>query len=376
MQHLTPSSTHQLIYPSRIPLPDGPPEWFKYFLCGVKGAAEDLVNNSSLHGMMVLVSGNIPPASGLSSSSALVCSAVLAVSYANELSLDKQKLASTAARCERYIGTQGGGMDQAIALLATKNTAQYIEWNPLKATAIRLPSNAFFVIANSLSEMNKAATSDFNQRVVECRLGARLLAKKAALNWRDTEKFAVLQKTLNYTLPEMIDMAKECLKELYSRQDLMKEFRITEQELEDLLLTPNTKTAQVFNIRQRALHVFEEAHRVELFREAAERGDLTEMQFLMRDSHRSLTDLYECSHKNLDELVRLADNGVAKVGARLTGAGWGGCIIALCNSVEQTRLFIEDLKANYYSKLPNIQGQSYENYVFVSSPQAGAEILL
>lgn len=87
--------------------------------------------------------------------------------------MNKHKLADIAAACERYIGTQGGGMDQAIAFLAEEGCAQFIEWNPLRATPIKLPNGAVFVIANSLSEANKAANSDFNQRVVECRLGCR-----------------------------------------------------------------------------------------------------------------------------------------------------------------------------------------------------------
>lgn len=79
-------------------------------------------------------------------------------------------MSTIAAECERYIGTQGGGMDQAIAFLAERGSAQFIEWNPLRATPVTLPDGAVFVIANSLAEANKAATSDFNQRVVECRL--------------------------------------------------------------------------------------------------------------------------------------------------------------------------------------------------------------
>lgn len=90
-----------------------------------------------------------------------------------QIPLHKQSLATIAAQCERYIGTQGGGMDQAIAFLAKQGTAQYIEWNPLTATPVTLPSNAIFVIANSLTEANKAASHDFNQRVVECRLGCK-----------------------------------------------------------------------------------------------------------------------------------------------------------------------------------------------------------
>lgn len=358
-----------------ISIPDGAPEWYKYFLCGVKGASEELLKSTALKGMMVLVSGNIPPASGLSSSSAMVSSAILATSYANQLSLDKQRLATSAAKCERYIGTCGGGMDQAIAFLAEENTAQYIEWNPLHATTISLPKQALFVIANSLSEANKAATSDFNQRVIECRLGCRMMAKKAAMSWSDMEKFAVLQKTLNFSLEEMEDLAKKCIsKESYSRTDLLKEFEMSDNEFNEKLLTPNTRFMQVFYIRQRALHVFQEAQRVDKFRNAAEKDDLLEMARLMRESHRSLAELYECSHKNLDELVRIADG--LGVGSRLTGAGWGGCSISLCTSNGQCEEFIAELKERFYNKLPHLQGQPLEPFVFITSPQSGAEVFV
>lgn len=359
----------------RITTSDGPPEWYKYFLCGVKGAEELFVDSAAtaLRGMMVLVSGDIPPASGLSSSSALVSAAILLACYANQLSVDKLRLATAAAKCERYIGTCGGGMDQAIAFLAERGTAQYIQWNPLKATTIQMPQNAFFVIANSLSEANKAATPDFNQRVIECQLGCRLMAKKASLNWREVGKFALLQKTLNFTLNEMLELAKGCLvKDCYSRRDLLDEFAITEEELDEKLLTPNTRQIPVLYIRQRALHVFQEAQRVDRFRGAAEEGDLEEMSLLMRDSHRSLAELYECSHKNLDALVRIAE-GVGVVGCRLTGAGWGGCVVALCHSIEKGEELIAELKEKYYSKFPQ---QSLSNVVFMTHPGGGAEVFL
>lgn len=122
----------------RIKLPTtGGPEWHNYFLCGIKGVADNRCSDiSHLKGMKVAVVGDIPAASGLSSSSALVSSAVLATSSVNNVcmnehisleltiyilfqySLNKELLSTIAAHCERYIGTQGGGMDQAIAFLA------------------------------------------------------------------------------------------------------------------------------------------------------------------------------------------------------------------------------------------------------------------
>lgn len=75
-----------------------------------------------LKGMTARIHGLIPPSAGLSSSSALVCAAALAFAHTNGLQFKKQELADYCARSERYIGTEGGGMDQAIAMLATQGT--------------------------------------------------------------------------------------------------------------------------------------------------------------------------------------------------------------------------------------------------------------
>lgn len=364
----------------RIKTGDGPPEWYKYFLCGVRGVLDELMpteeGESQLRGMSVMVSGNIPPASGLSSSSALVSAAVLATAHANALMLDRQQLASVSARCERHIGTCGGGMDQAIAFLAEKGKAQFIEWSPLRATPVQLPSEAVFVIANSLTEANKAATSDFNQRVVECHLGCRLMAKRLLKStaWRDYVKYSTLQQELECTLEGMESLARKCLKqEVYSRSDMIEEFELDDDHQLTELLTPNTKSSEEFRLLPRALHVFQEASRVDAFRKAAELGDLTQMCLLMRQSHSSLASQYQCSHANLDKLTTIAGQ-VGKVGARLTGAGWGGCIVVLCNSIEQCHTLTEQLKVNYYDKLSN-GPPSLDNTVFITDPQAGAVII-
>lgn len=351
------------------------PEWYKYFLCGVKGILE-FSKPSHPKGMMVVLSGNIPPASGLSSSSAVVSASVLSSAHIHNIPLNKQELATISADCERYIGTQGGGMDQAIAYLAKQGCAQFIEWNPMKATPVNLPENAVFVIANSLSEANKAATSDFNQRVVECRLACRFLAKKVQINWREISRFADLQKVLNYTLEEMENLASNYLTQmLYTKQELLNIFEIDSTDFVENLLTPNTQNVQVFKLRQRALHVFQEAIRVNTFVEVAKQQSSDAVQLmkqLMRQSHESLKTLYECSHPNLDKLVQISDT--LNVGARLTGAGWGGCIVALCNGVDQSEGYINYLKKTYYATLPQAEGKMLDEIIFATSPQRGAEI--
>lgn len=213
----------------------------------------------SRKGFKVAVSGNIPPASGLSSSSALVCSAALSTGFLYDLPLNKHLLATLSATSEQYIGTQGGGMDQAIAFLAKKGYAQYIEFNPVRATPIRLPNDAVFVIANSLTEANKAATSDFNQRVVECKLATKLLAKMTDRPWQDVEKLGQLQsEILDIELEEFEQLIKTHLtKDVYSKEELMEIFKLHTVEFEEKMLTPNTRNEKTFKLRQRALHVIQ-----------------------------------------------------------------------------------------------------------------------
>lgn len=149
-------------------------------------------------------------------------------------------------------------MDQAIAFLAIEGCAQFIEWNPLRATPIALPDSTYFVIANSLSPANKAATSDYNQRVIECRLGCRIIAKHLNQDWRACDRFAILQKLINCSLEELEQFADRVLnKEIYSRDDVIKDLDITETELDNDFLTPNTRHIEKFKLRQRALHVIQ-----------------------------------------------------------------------------------------------------------------------
>ncbi|KAM7359170.1 N-acetylgalactosamine kinase [Cochliomyia hominivorax] len=374
----------------------GGPEWYKYYLCGIKGIYETLDNPNKYYGMKIALSGNIPPGSGVSSSSALVSSSVLATAVIYKIKLDRKRLAAISAVCERYIGTQGGGMDQAIAYLAKEGCAQFIEFHPeLNATPLELPTGACFVVANSLAEINKAATSDFNERVVECRLGCRLIAfYKNFENWKQIVRFVDLQEALSCSLQEMERYALEFVnKECYTRSELCNIFQIDNETFQREFLTCNTQHMQEFKLKQRTLHVIQESIRVRTFRSLCEQVSsngvysngnvdpsnviITKLSQLMRQSHESLKTLYECSHPDLDRLVEISDE--CGIGARLTGAGWGGCIVALCDSVESSKKYIATLKEKYFALLPShiLEKHAHNNFetvVFATCPRDGAEI--
>lgn len=177
----------------------------------MKGIIDSLPPETTAKGFYAAILGNIPPSAGLSSSSALVSAALLATSKAYDKEMTKSELANLAAKSERYIGTQGGGMDQAIAFLATEGCAKLISFNPLKSENVQLPEGAVFVIANSLAEMNKAATHDFNCRVVECRLVCQLLAKRLRLDWKRIRNLIDLQQIVGLGIRHMRALAMETL---------------------------------------------------------------------------------------------------------------------------------------------------------------------
>lgn len=83
-------------------------------------------------------------------------------------------MADFACTCERHIGTQSGGMDQAISVMGERGAAKLIDFNPVRASDVVLPKSGSFVVANSLTESKKAetASTNYNNRVVECRLAA------------------------------------------------------------------------------------------------------------------------------------------------------------------------------------------------------------
>uniref|UniRef100_A0AAR2JYD0 Galactokinase 2 n=1 Tax=Pygocentrus nattereri TaxID=42514 RepID=A0AAR2JYD0_PYGNA len=217
------------------------PQWHYYFLCGVKGV-QDQLSLSSLPGIRCLVDGTIPASSGLSSSSALVCCAGLVTMESNQKAISKILLAETCAKCERYIGTEGGGMDQSISFLAEEGTAKLIEFNPLRATDVKLPDGAVFVIANSCVEMNKAASSHFNIRVVECRIATKILAKTRGLEWSGLQKLGVLQIELGLSLDKMLDVVEKVFHpEPYSREEICKLLEITTEQLCNNILSANTQ---------------------------------------------------------------------------------------------------------------------------------------
>ena len=129
-------------------VPRGPAgDWGNY----PRAAAQALTGEFGLlGGLDGLVASNLPIAVGLSSSAALVVAVGLAIMEVNIYDLEREELAELLAAGERYVGTQGGGMDQAVCLLAEKGSATRISFDPLAVTHVPIPDDWRFVVASTL----------------------------------------------------------------------------------------------------------------------------------------------------------------------------------------------------------------------------------
>ncbi|KAI4345880.1 hypothetical protein L6164_012967 [Bauhinia variegata] len=299
-------------------------------------------------GLDVLVDGTVPTGSGLSSSTAFVCSTTIAIMAAFDVNFPKKEIAQLTCECERHIGTQSGGMDQAISVMAKTGFAELIDFNPIRATDVQLPAGGTFVIAHSLAESQKAVTAatNYNNRVLECRLASVNRAWSKARN--ETTRSNSKSETLSDVEGLCVSFAgsrnssdpvlavKEFLKEEpYTAEEIEK---ITEEKLTSFLSSNSAyldviKVAKQYKLHQRAAHVYSEAKRVHAFKDIvssnlSDEEMLKKLGDLMNESHYSCSVLYECSCPELEELVSICRQNGA-LGARLTGAGWGGCAVAL-----------------------------------------------
>jgi galactokinase len=135
-------------------------------------------------------------------------------------------------------------------------------------------------------------------------------------------------------------------------------------------------TLPSFKLFQRAKHVFKESHLVEQFfniaRQSPHPNNLAPaLGDLMNQSHYSCRDLFECSCSELDELTQLSRDSGA-LGARLTGAGWGGCTVSMVPS-DKVDSFLAKIRAGYYNKrFPSLSDEQISEFLFATTPCPGA----
>jgi len=178
---------------------------------------------------------------------------------------------------------------------------------------VTIPSGFAVVVVDS-AVRHKNTGPLFNRRVAEGRIGVRLLQRKypGITHLRDVNDLP--WNELEPLLPEVI------------HGEALRKIGIDPDTILDSGVSPETDT---FLVRKRCRHVITENNRVLQSVAALDAGDMTTFGRLLKEAHASARDDYEISTPEIETLVHLANEVQGTVGARLTGAGWGGCIVAV-----------------------------------------------
>ncbi|KAL1301701.1 hypothetical protein AAFC00_005910 [Neodothiora populina] len=398
-------------------------EWTNYFKSGMRGATELLqkqgTSGTGQVSMDILVDGTVPSGGGLSSSAAFVCASALAVMKAHGVEkVDKKELVEVAVVSERAVGVNSGGMDQSASVFSQRGSALYVSFLPeLAAKTITFPKThtpLTFVIAQSFVAADKHVTAPvcYNLRVVECTLAALVLAKICGikdglpqdsaplgvslrgfqdaffkLKGDDDQAGKTTEQIHKDQLERMVHIVDQYLdqEEGYTREQISELTGVDVKELEEKFMTKFPVRAERFKLRQRAMHVYQEAIRVLLFMdilespnpnsEEASKQLMQGLGDLLNETQTSCRDVYECSCPELDELCQLARSAGA-YGSRLTGAGWGGCSVHLVpqDKVEAVKKAWQE---KYYKKhFPDLSAEKMADAVVVSKPGSGSTMFL
>lgn len=237
-------------------------------------------------GVEILYGGNLPIAAGLSSSASICVGTAWALDAIHELALDRLELARVALRAERgFVGVQCGIMDPYAIGLARRGHLLMLDCKDESFEHVPLDSGAYVIAIADTGVRRELAQSEFNRRVDECRRAYEGLGPHAD--------------------------GATCLRDVPR----------TVLEAHGHELDPP--------VRRRATHVVSEVERTLRARAALLAGDVPGFGARMFEAQDSLRDAYEVSVPELDCLVDAGRDCEAVLGARLTGAGFGGCAVFL-----------------------------------------------
>ena len=278
--------------------------WFNYPL----GIMEYFLKDGhQLQGLDLLYYGDIPISSGLSSSASIEVVTAYMLNKLFSYSYTKLELVQLSKEVENvFIGVACGIMDQFAVAFGEKDKALMLNCDTLEYKAVDTNLGDYVLAIINTNKPRKLAESKYNERVQEC---------KAALK--------ALQQELD--IQHLCDINSDTF----------------QQQLH--LITNEV-------ILKRAKHVIEENDRVKLAADALAGGDLVTFGQLMYASHDSLKNLYEVSGKELDAVVEYSKTNPDVAGARMTGAGFGGCAIALIKENAFER-FSAEVTAYYTGKV-------------------------
>jgi galactokinase len=320
-------------------IPSGPSgDWGNY----VKAAANELARRFAIwRGFDGVLDSQIPVAAGLSSSSAIVTAVGLALATINEVPAEERVFAELMADAERFTGTLGGGMDHAIGMGARAGCAAKITFSPLRLRHVQVPHDWCFVLADTGTRAEKSGSAQrvYNLRRAECEEALSFVLEAVVRSDR-VRTIPTDYPSLLRALPtdQILGLAEEVLK-----SNLMRRFR----------------------------HVVSEAARVDESVDRLRAADVMGFGALMDASHSSLRTDYLVSTAELDELAAIAREGGAS-GARLTGAGLGGYIVALADRSSVGGV-LETLVAEYYEPRKLIWRLDERLFIGVASQGASVE---
>ncbi len=281
-----------------------------------------------LEGYNLVISGNLPQGAGLSSSAALELAVAYAATALGDWPWEAVPMAKLCQRAEnQFVGVQCGIMDQLAVSAAERGKAIFLDCRSLEFEGIPVAFDKaqFVVIYSGISRGLKG--SEYNQRREECQQALKLLQAR-------NPKYTALRDV-------------------------------------GVVAFERHKSALSGRLRQRAEHVVYENDRVLKARQALAQGDAEAFGKLMTRSHQSLQRLFQVSCEELDSLVEIALQTPGVHGARLTGAGFGGCTI---NLVEKDA--VENFKetiARQYKKKTSIQAQFFPCLPSGGVAEVGAE---
>ena len=288
-------------------------EWFNYPL----GAIHQMLREDhTVSGLDMLFYGNLPIGAGLSSSASIEVLTMFAIKQLFLLNISNIDIALLGKKVENeFIGVNSGIMDQFAVAMGLKDKAILLNCDTLEYEYLPFEIGDYVLAIINSNKQRGLADSKYNERFREC--GAAL---------------KLLKKELTATHLCDIDSAT---------------FNTHQHLINDEVL------------KKRALHVVTENERVKLAKDALQNGELKKFGGLMYASHQSLRDLYEVSGKELDTIVDFCKTYSHCIGARMTGAGFGGCAIALVKK-DQFDNFVAKLVSYYKDRI------GYEPEVFAS----------
>ncbi|TNB48672.1 galactokinase [Martelella lutilitoris] len=276
---------------------------------------------TTLKGADILVSSSVPVGSGLSSSAALEVVVGYALLSLSGHEVDTVALAKLCQKAENeYVGMRCGIMDQFISSNGVHDHALMIDCRTLERTPVPIDPRARIVVANSMVH-HALADGEYNKRRNSCEEGVRLL-----------------QPALG-EITALRDVSFDALEE---NRDFLPELTY-----------------------RRCRHIVTENERVLAAADVLERGDLEAFGQLMNASHASMRDDYEISCAEVDTLVEIAQSQPGVFGARMTGGGFGGCVVSLV-AAEAVDDFVESVRAAYS------EATGHTSDIFACAPQDGA----